>query len=94
LINGDKCKFKFPQNPKGKNKKPKSKDRSWRGVLFPCVGSGGCLLTSIKGSVMKSKCLNPFLTLEYPRVLPHDLMNVLLWHPLSFCFQFPARMVE
>jgi hypothetical protein len=28
LINGDKCKFKFPQNPKGKNKKPKSKDRS------------------------------------------------------------------
>ena len=28
LINGDKCKFKFPQNPKGKNNKPKSKDRS------------------------------------------------------------------
>ena len=28
LINGDKCKFKFPQNRKGKNKKPESKDRS------------------------------------------------------------------
>ena len=28
LINGDKCKFKYPQNRKGKNKKPKSKVRS------------------------------------------------------------------
>ena len=28
LINGDKCKFKFPQNRKGMDKKPESKDRS------------------------------------------------------------------
>ena len=28
LINGDKCKFKFPHNRKGKNKKPQSKERS------------------------------------------------------------------
>ena len=28
LINGDKCKFKFPQNRKVKNKKSKPKDRS------------------------------------------------------------------
>ena len=28
LINGDKCKFKFQQNRKGKNKKSESKDRS------------------------------------------------------------------
>ena len=28
LINGDKCKFRFPQNRKGMNKKPKSKNRS------------------------------------------------------------------
>ena len=28
LINGDKCKFKFPQNRKVKNKKSQSKDRS------------------------------------------------------------------
>ena len=29
LINGDKCKFKFPLNRKVKNKKSLSKDRSW-----------------------------------------------------------------
>ena len=28
LINGEKCKFKFPQNRKGMNKKSQSKDRS------------------------------------------------------------------
>ena len=28
LINGDKCKFRFPQNRKGMNKKPETKDRS------------------------------------------------------------------
>ena len=28
LINGDKCKFKFPQNRKVKNKKSQPKDRS------------------------------------------------------------------
>ena len=28
LINNDKCKFKFPQNRKGMDKKPESKDRS------------------------------------------------------------------
>ena len=33
LINGDKCKFKFPQNRKVKNKKSKPKDRSWNCLL-------------------------------------------------------------
>ena len=28
LINGDKCKFMFPHNRKGMNKKPQSKDQS------------------------------------------------------------------
>ena len=28
LINGDKCKFRFPQNRKGMNKNPQSKNQS------------------------------------------------------------------
>ena len=65
LINGDKCKFRFPQNRKGMNKKPQSKDRSWNQSTLKACSSvflellnssfvGDCFLTNLQSGVTKN----------------------------------------